>query len=279
MWLLLSFISGLLFSSQQILTRYVLKGSGKDAWAFSFFASAVGTLVSLPFILLKPQFGLSVNVWIVMIMVGLLIVLHNWFTFKSASYLPPSITGSLTKFRLIWIFIIGIVILGEAFSFGKVAGTLMIIIAGAVIVNLSKKEWSSTGIIYIFIATLIYGVLIMLYKFLYKEFNADSLTFFIFFIPALFNLMIMPKALIRIKRLYQTDGLKVISACIFGGLATIAMNYGLFLGEASRVVVIIESFLMITLAGESIFLKEKISLKIRLASVLLTVFGAVLVIV
>ena len=276
MWLSFALLSGFFYTIQGLLTRHVLKGIKKDAWAFSFYFSAVGALISLPFMLQNFQVGYSVNSWIIMLIVGLLIVAQNLLYFKSSNHIPASVNGSITKFRLVWIFILGILILNESLSLGKTIGTLLTVIAGILIIKKSKEFGSVMGIIYSFSATIFYAIVIILYKFLFKEFNSQSLTFFIFFIPAVINLIKMPNSLKRITHLAQTDGMKVFIACTCGAFANLAMNYSLSLGETSRVIVIIESFLVITLVGEAIFLKEKDGLMIKIIAVLLAVFGAIL---
>ncbi|MCX6816821.1 MAG: hypothetical protein NTZ93_03080 [Candidatus Beckwithbacteria bacterium] len=47
MWLIWALISGLFYTGDNLITRYILKGN-KDAWAFSFYFSFIGALVSLP---------------------------------------------------------------------------------------------------------------------------------------------------------------------------------------------------------------------------------------
>jgi uncharacterized membrane protein len=55
------------------------------------------------------------------------------------------------------------------------------------------------------------------------------------------------------------------------------MNYALSLGEASKTLVIIESFLVVTLIGEHLFLKERDSLSVKIIAVILATLGAVLI--
>jgi len=55
------------------------------------------------------------------------------------------------------------------------------------------------------------------------------------------------------------------------------MNQGLSLGEASRVLVLIESFLVVTLVGEHLFLKEREHLNTKIIAVVAATIGAVLI--
>ncbi|MCR4329348.1 MAG: DMT family transporter [Candidatus Roizmanbacteria bacterium] len=129
----------------------------------------------------------------------------------------------------------------------------------------------------VFSSTIFYAIVIILYKYLFQTFNSQSLTFFIFLFPMLINLLVMPNSINRIVTLAKTDGKFVFIACALGGFANLAMNYALSIGEVSRVLVIIESFLIVTLVGEHLVLKEKKNLAIKLVAVILAIMGAVLI--
>lgn len=87
----------------------------------------------------------------------------------------------------------------------------------------------------------------------------------------------MPNSLKRITKMMQESKLSVILACALGAFANLTMNYALTLGEASKVLVIIEAFLIITLVGEHIFLKEKDHLITKIIAAIIVVAGAILI--
>lgn len=276
MWLMYALLSGLLYTASGLITRHVLRGN-KDAWAFSFYFSAIGAAVSLPFMLYNVKVATSVNGWGLMLLVGLLIVVQNLLNFKSTNTLEASIQGSITKFRLVWVFIFGILLLHEGFSWFKLVGTAVTVLAGILIMNKFRKPESLTGVVWAFLATIVYAMVIILYKYLFVSFNTASLTFFIFLIPALLNVLIMPGSLKRVARMWKEQKTPVLWACGFGGLANLAMNQSLAIGEASKALVIIEAFLITTLIGEHIFLKERAHLLTKIAAVALATTGAILI--
>ncbi len=279
MWLVFAILSGAFYTAQGLFTRHILKEGKNDAWAFSFYFSVVGALVSLPFFLtsIKIPGNVFSSYWLLMILSGLLIVAQNLLIFKSANDLPASISGAMTKFRLVWVFILGVIILKEIFNWQKAVGTFFAVMAGIIILNKAKKLGSFEGISFVFLSTIFYAIIIVFYKYLFQAFNSQSLTFFVFFIPAVINLAIMPNAFERITIMAKSSGWSVFVACVFGAFANLTMNYALSIGEASRVLVIIESFLVVTLVGEHLILKEKRHLKIKLLAVLMAIVGAVLI--
>lgn len=276
MWFIYSLISGAFYTGSGLLTRYVLKNK-KDAWAFSFYFSAVGALVSLPFMLANFKIASSLQPWLLMTLVGLLIVLQNFLNFTSSNYLEASLSGTVTKLRLAWIFLLGTIFLHKAFSFSKLLGTILTLAASLIIIKKFSLPHKLKGIYLAIASTFAYAIVILLYKFLFSSFNSVSLTFFIFLIPTILNLFFMPKAFVRIHRIFCEDGKAVILACALGAFANLAMNQALSIGEITKVPVIIESFLIITLVGEHLFLKEKQHLKTKLIAVALALAGALLI--
>ena len=87
----------------------------------------------------------------------------------------------------------------------------------------------------------------------------------------------MPHVFQRITKIVKEDGKLVFLACGLGALANLALNQGLSLNAASSVLVIIESFLVVTLVGEHIFLKEKEQVWVKVIAVLLATAGAILI--
>lgn len=277
MWLLFALLAGALYTGQGLITRHVLRGQ-KDAWAFSFYFSLIGAIVSLPFMLASPKFPTAWQPWVVTLFVGLLIVGQNLLNFKSSNYLEASISGAITKFRLVWVFILSVLILHTGFSWLKFFGTMLAVGAGLVIIQRFKRPKSLTGVALAFSATILFATVIILYKYLFAYFNPVSLTFFVTFLPpVILNLLIMPRSLQRVGAIFKSSGRNVLLACGLGALANLALNQGLSLNEASSVLVIAEAFLIVTLVGEHVFLKEKEHLWVKIVAVGLATAGAILI--
>lgn len=277
MWFLFAALSGALYSGEMLLQRFLLRAQ-KDAWAFSFFYSLVGTVISLPFMLSNPQLPTTPVPWLLAAVLGALIVGHNLLLFKASNHLQASLVGTLVKLRIVWVFLLSIVLLGVAFSWSQLAGALLTVLAGVVIVHQFKRPESVKGMLLVVSSTLIAALIIILSKYLLGSFNVVSLTFFATFLPAtILNFVLMPNARARIKKLFRDDWRIVLLACSFGALANLALNQALSLHDAGSVVIIGEAFLVLVLAGEHILLKEKEHLWIKLLSVVLAIAGAMLV--
>lgn len=276
MWLFYVILAGVLYAGQWLSTRYLLKNKNNDAWAFSFYFSLIGAIVSLPFMLFRFKIAGDLHMWLIMILIGVLIVTQNLLTFQSARFVEASVSGVILKFRLVWIFIFGTIILGETFSFIKVIGTGLTIVAGLFLIQKLNKPKSLWGILLSFSSTIFYAVVIILYKFLFTTFNPQSLTFFIFFIPAIINLIIMPHSISRVRTIIKHNPRMLLFTCILGAFSNLAMNIALSLGQVTKVNVIMEAFLVLIIVGEYYLLKEKENTFTKAIAVILVLIGAVL---
>lgn len=277
MWLLFASLAGIFYSIESLMGRYLLRDQ-KDAWAFSFFYSLIGTTVALPFMLAAPKLPNTLLPWALSIIIGLLIVAHNLMIFRSSNYLEASVAGSLGKVRYIWIFVLGIVFLDSTFSWAKLLGVIFTISAGVIIIHRFKKPKSASGVWLVIGATLFNAAVVILTKYLLNSFNPASLTFFATFLPAtILNFILMPKALSRTKKLFRSDWRIISAACAFGAIANLALNKAFSLHDPSSVVIIGEVFLIVVLTGEHIILKEKEQLWVKLASIAFAIIGAILI--
>ena len=271
-----SIISGTFFAFSSLLARKVLKGK-KDAWAYSFWFSLIGTIISFFAILFDYRGSSNLPLWALLFFIGILIVVHNLLNFTASHYLEASIKGSITKFRLIWTFLIGVIFLHDELTLLKLAGTIFTVLAGLLVVFKYKKLKLSRGILFAFVATIIFSTVIALYKVVLQEFNPATLTFFVFLIPTVINFIIMPNSTTRIRKFFLEEWRLLIPAATLAAFANLSMNFALAQGEISRVSVIIEAFLVVTLIGEHFILKEKKNWLIKLIAVILAVIGAVLI--
>ena len=277
MWFIFSALAGLLYTGEGLLQRHFLRKQ-KDAWAFSFFYSLVGTIVSFPFMLASPVLPTTVWPWLGALLVGLLIVGNNLLLFKAANHIEASIIGTLFKLKYVWIFALSIILLGNAFEWTKLGGVILTIAAGLIIMHRFKRPKDNTGVSLVLLATLFNALLIIASKYLLDYFNAPSLTFFASFLPALLlNFILMPRATSRIKGMFKADWKVVFGICAVGAAANLALNQALSLHDATSVIIISEVFLVLILAGEHLILKEKEQLWVKLGSIVLAIAGATMI--
>jgi len=165
MWFIFSALAGLLYTGESLLQRHFLRNQ-KDAWAFSFFYSLVGTIVSFPFMLASPVVPHSVGPWLGALLVGLLIVGNNLLLFKAANHIEASVIGTLFKLKFVWIFALSIVLLGNTFEWTKLGGVVLTIAAGLVIMHRFRRPRDNSGVSLVLIATVLNALIIIASKYL-----------------------------------------------------------------------------------------------------------------
>jgi drug/metabolite transporter (DMT)-like permease len=277
MWLLYAICSGLFYSFGGIIARYLLKGK-KDAWAYSFWFSFVGAIIVFPFVIINYEGPKTFWIWLLGITICLVIILHNYMVNKATNFIEPSLQGSITKFRLLWILILGVLLLNESFTTIKLLGTILTVIASFIIVSRFKAKTILIGLGLTFFATFIYAGVITCYSFFLKHFNTVSLTFFIFLFSSILNLIFMPHSIKRVGRFMKDNHpILIILATSFSAFGFLLLNQALSTGEQSKVVVITEASLIVTLIAEYLILKEKTKVLTKLIAITLTIAGAILV--
>jgi len=277
MWLLFSLLAGAFYTGESLIQRFLMRQQ-KDAWAFAFFYSLVGTIVAFPFMIASPKVPSQPHVWLLVLLMGSLIVFNNLLIFRSSNFIEASLTGALLKLRLVWIFILSALFVGSAFSWSKLLGTIFTIAAGFIIVHAFNKPKSAKGIYLVLGATFFNASVIVLSKYLLGSFNAGSLTFFASYLPVTIMIFVItPHAVRRITKMFHEDKWTVAAACTLGALTNLAINAALSLHDATSVIVINEIFLVLVLVGEHVLLKEKEKAWVKLASVCLAIIGAVLI--
>lgn len=281
LWILFVVIAGVLFSLEGLIGRHVLRNQN-DFWTYSFFFSAVGALVSLPFFLASPRIPAVVenlDVWLLALLAVILLVAHNALAFASMRYLSPSVSGSLVKLRFVWLFALGALVLGEAPNMAKAVGTVLIVVSGLVVLNVNSGKGHYRSVIYSVTATVCAAAFLVLSKHLLEVFTTQSFTFLVVFLPvAILNALVIRQFATRVKALWKLDGRMTALACASGALANLAMNAALKHGEATRVAVLVDSFLVMTLVAEYFILRESGNPWRKLLAVALSIGGAALVV-
>ena len=277
MWIFLSVLAGGLFTAESLAQRRLLKGNG-DAWAFAFYYSLIGAVISLPVMLVDPELPQSPGEWLLAVLIGALIVGNNVLLFRATAQLEVSFVGTLLKLRLVWVFLLGILFVHDDFSWARLAGTAAVVLSGVLVAHGMRRRGSSSAIMLVLAATLFNAAIIVTSSYLLDSMNVASFTFFATFLPAtILNYVLMPDARQRVATMYAQHRQKVLFVCGFGALSNFALNGALATGDAGQVVVMSEAVLIFVAFGEHLILREKEYLGLKLVGIPLAVFGAVLI--
>lgn len=277
MWFIYTITSSLFFTGSRTIDRYLLKGK-KDSWAYSFWYSVIGALTNLPFFVFHPSTPDTALPWLLLLLASLLIVAHNYLSFMASNYLSPSFKGAISKTRLLWILLFGILILDESFNLQKLAGTAVILLASLIVLNGFNKKEQIKGMIVLVISTFLYGILITMYTGYFTEhFNSASYSFLIFLFPAIMNFILMPNSTQRTKIMIKAFPTLIVIGGVLAGFGNLLMAEALRLGEQSDVIIIMEALAVMIIGTEFFILKEKDKPMIKIAAITLAVIGTILI--
>ncbi len=278
MWLYFAIGAGLLFTCSTLLNRRILK-TGSDPWVLSFYFSAIGSVISLPFMLSNFKAPDTWSLWLIMLLTACLVVFHNFLNYTALKHISASVHGTFYKLRLVWVFLIGIFLALESWQALTVLGVTLTVAAGVLLVWKKGERFSMTGVAFVIGSSLVNAIAFTLFKFLFGSFNVETLTFLTFFIPAIINALVIPKFPQRVKEFGSKNWLVIVTACSFGAFANLAINTAINLGQVTSVLVIVEVFLILVLAGEHLFLKERAGMLKKTVAVLLAVIGAICILI
>lgn len=275
MSLLLALLSGTFYTTSALIQRHLLKNKTQDSWAYSFWFSLVGVVASLPFLMSDIRIKFEPKLFVLLIFAGLLVTIHNYLNISSYKFISPSLQGALNKTRLLWVFLLAIVFWKSDFGYTELVGVLLTLGSGFLISRSFREKLERRGILLALSAAIVYASVITMYPIFKRSLSSAGISFFVFLIPAIINLLIMPNSLKRIYKILKEQKWTLIAANLFGALGFITFNEAIYLGSATKVIVLTESFLIITLALEHLVLKDKKHLAIKLIAALLALGGAI----
>jgi drug/metabolite transporter (DMT)-like permease len=279
MWFTYAILSSLFFIVSRTIQRYMLKGD-KDFWAYSFWFSAIGALVNLPIVFIKPGSleGLPTDwTWLAFLGIGAAITLHNFLNFSSSRHLPPSFKIAITKFRLIWSFGLGIIILAEVLTLNRALGVVFTMAAGLLVIGKLNQSKNLKGVLPLFLSTLIFSGLVTISSILLETIDPAAYTFLIFLFPAVLNFAIMPNAATRVIAILKQYRYLLLASTVLAAIGNLLMSYALGAGSQSDVVVIMEASAVALLGAEFFVLKEKGDIRLKIAAIILAIVGTLLV--
>lgn len=274
MWSIFAAVAGALYTGSTLLNRRSLN-KGNDPWVLSFYFSAVGAVVSLPFIFVELKITNTLLPWALLLVTAGLVVFHNFLNFTALKHLSASIHGTFYKSRLVWSFLLGLAFMQESWAVLTLVGIIATVVAGALLLWKTGEPISRVGVLYVLGSSLVNVVALLLYKYLFGYFNVGTLTFLMFFIPAILNACIIPNFWNKAIDATKSHVWTLLIACAFGGFANLAMNQAIALGEVTGTLVIMEAALIFILAGEHFFLKEKKDVLRKTIAVVLATVGAI----
>lgn len=281
-WIFLILIGILFTSVSSLLERVLLKEKRSDPFVYAivlqlmmaalFFIYIAFTGFHLP--PLKPFI-------FYLFLMTILYALANWFLFKGLKIIEASETAILWSSKSIWTMMTAIIFLKEPLDLKRILGMLLIITA-IIVINWRRKEWKlNKGHLFILIGAICAGIAFTNDAFLLNYFELLPYLAIVSLFPPLLLLAIRPKAISKFrlfldkKRLF----LMIITSFLISIAAlTIYASYQQG-GDASQVIPLSQSYIILIVIFAFIFLKERSHFSRKLIGSLLAFVGVLLLII
>lgn len=276
-WFTYALLATVGFSIYSVLIRITLKDRG-DAKIFALLSDLTVALFVMAVSLFDQTFiNLDAR--------GLLLVLAASGLYAGASVLfiwgrqleEVSRVSLARQLTTVWIFIGGVVVLGEALTISKVAGLGLIVAGGMVALGIAQGLKLSKGLALVLIGTVIGGASSVIGKTLVED--TLSPTFYISSTSALAALwlyIVFPDPNRRIGEELRIQTWRVPAVGITLGTTLFLLMKAYQAGDASRVGPVYASSLILTVIAGIVVLKERDRIAMKLVGTAITFAGVLL---
>ncbi|OGE78047.1 hypothetical protein A3J19_01040, partial [Candidatus Daviesbacteria bacterium RIFCSPLOWO2_02_FULL_41_8] len=278
-WLSYALLAVASYSVFYILTRVFLKEKSSDAIAYTIvFNFVCALLISL--VSLKNGFILP-DIKHYYLNFGLMAVLYTAsqvLIFKASRTIGASDLIIFSSTRVLWVIGAALLFLGEAFNTPKIIGTILILIS-VVYVSAKKKGIKlNKGHIYALLAAFCIGIGFVNDSYILR--NADTISYaaLAFIFPAVLTLIVFPSSTLKLKY-YLNLGIltKILLLGVFYSIGLVAsyLSYKAG-GNASQIVPIGQSVVIITVILAALFLGERENVSKKIIAAILVSIGVLL---
>ncbi len=278
-WLILTLLSVLISSAATIFQRVLMKSDKSNPYSYAVvFHFLLGFLILIVGLVRGSDFSLfSGNVYILFLAAALWGVCQV-FLFKALQTVEASELTIVSGLRVVITIVASIVFLNQIFSGWNLIGTVLILAATLLVVNLGKGFKVGKGLWYTLAMTFFGGLAIVADSANVQHYEVLAYSAYSNFLSGLFILAFYPKALQQWKHFVQPSFLaKMLPLAVFsasqGVLYLLALSYG---GNTAQVGTIRQASVIVTVLLAVIFLKERGNLGRKLLAAILVTAGVFL---
>jgi drug/metabolite transporter (DMT)-like permease len=260
-WQLLVGISVLLFSTNSLLHRVLMRNVKSDPYAQTVAFYGLGGLLAFLIALARGgfQYRISPGQIPYFIILAIFCTLAPLLAFKAYKEVTASEATILFSSQRWWMVLAAFLVLQEPFSLRKVIGTLIILLGIAIAVWRKQKYVFNRGVIYALLAAFCYAVADIVAFFILRHFDAPSLSVYISLIPVVAIVLIKPATIKKLAYYCRPKYALAILAVSFNDtLASLAVYYAYQIGRnAAQISPLMATQIILSVLLAIIFLKER----------------------
>lgn len=277
-WLLLSILSEVF---GRLFQRSLLEKDKSDpiAYAILFQVTTGLLLFSLAFIKGFSIPSLS-PILINLLLMPFLYGFANIFIFKSLKTVEASIFTVLFSSRTLWIVLLALILLNEAFSPQQFLGAGLIL-TGVILVSFKKKHLTlSKGELYALLAAIFFSAAIINDSYIVKSFDVVSYLSIAFTLPGLFIWIIYPRSTPQIRKIIKSNVIFKLSllSLVYGVSAVSYLTAYQIGSNAAQMATLFQTSSILTVFAGIVFLRERTRLFLKLIAGIISFIGVILVV-
>ncbi len=265
-------------SVASLYLRAMMKKEENDPILFTIvFQFMLGIIVLLFAFYRGFQFPPSADLWPRLLLSGVLYSAGSLCNFYASKYIGAGEMTILVAVGAIISIILGVIFLGNSFSWGKALGTALILSSIFVLYGKEKMKMN-IGVWYALGVAVFYGTAIVNDVIIIRTYNAISFVPVMCFLPGIIIALLFPKRLLKAKKLLEPKPLKHITLySFFYGVAAITYYQALATGASvAQLSPISRASIIITVFLAALFLGERNNLGKKIISAVLVSVGVLL---
>lgn len=279
-WFTLSLVASLCLAAVLLLQKAVLNRKEVDPIAFAIYFQLLVVLISSPIAL---YLGTRVEnfdaIWPLVLLMAVLYGLANTLLYWGMKHTEISRVSVIMTSVPLWVFLGGVLLLGESFNLLKVAGVALVV-SGLFVLAWAGRgfRWTRASTAVLLASFLMSGAFLIdrdisgnfSSPFLYQAFS--------FSLPVIVMVLLRPNAVPKIPVLFARNiqRLTFLSAVVLVTMSASVLTAYRLGGEVSRVIPIVRASSILVVIFSYLFLGERKDLLKKLIAAILVVLGVVL---
>ncbi len=262
----------------KLLYGYILKET--EPYAYALLRNIFSALLFLPLALANFSIPKEFKSWAVLITASIIwaiIAVTNLFAYKGTEV---SIKDPLSQSKLLFTLFLGLILLKESATFGRIIGNVVIFVGVSLLLWHPEKRFgrlSDPGVRWTLLTALLMGVVNIFDKYALNLFKLEVYGFLVFLFPSIILAGFLPGRSQHIKHLLKHRWISVIISIVLVAATYYFTLKAYKLADVTLVVPLLQIGTLITVLGGIIILKEREHFWQRIIAATLVVAGSIII--
>lgn len=270
-------ITVLCWSTSRILQRYILKET--EPYAFAFMTQVVGLLLFAPIALRDFSIPTNPSALLFLIIAGLLWAVITVSSSISYKKTEVSLQEPISQSRIIWVFILGTLFLGEIATLQRVIGTIVVFLGVTLLLYHPERplgRLSDPGVRWALFTSFMFALVSVVDKLVLRWFSPNVYAFLAFAMPAVILSLFLPRRMVHVKHLLKTHGGIALTAILISAIGYYFSLRAYAIADITFVFPLLQLTSIATVVGGIIILREREHILQRVIAIITVIIGSLL---